>query len=104
MAEIIISPLNPVSDGNSGGFFGSLLNTIDNGFNIYANAQERINALKQINSETVNSAGPVSIAPTVDEQGLLSSAKKSLQNGSMALILAGILGIILVVVIMKRKG
>lgn len=98
-----ISPLEPVS--GLGGFFGNLLNVFDKGADIYLSTQERLGAIKQIQSETVTSPGTSVIAPsTKTEQSLLEQAKSSLQTGSIALILASIMGIILLVMILKRKG
>lgn len=99
-----VSPLETVSGSSLGGFFGGLLDVFDKGADIYLSTQERRQALKQIANETVNSAGPIVNAPSSTETGLLASAKAALNNSAVAFILAGVLGIILLVLILKRKG
>lgn len=79
----------------------SIAGIFDNGLDIYGSVKERLNAIDKIGEETVKSSNITTLPP--DEADLKAKAQKALNNASLALVAAGILGVILIFMIVKRK-
>lgn len=98
MANILENIAGGVSD-----FTSKIVNVFDNGFNIYTSIDDRLRAIKQISKETVVSNPLAVSSPPVVEQDINKQTQKSIQTASLALIAAGILFVLLLVLITKRK-
>ena len=85
-------------------FTSKIANVFDNGLSIYTSVDDRLRAIKQINKETIVNNPPVVISQSVAaEQDLNKQNQKGIQTASLALIAAGILFVILIVLVVKRK-
>ena len=83
---------------------GSLVGIFDNGVQIYQGIQTRIDALKSINNEIPAANSTVVVAP--DPRQELSASEKAnqaLKTNSILLIIAGVLSIILLASVLRRK-
>ena len=84
-----------------GNFAGSILGVFDNGLKAFASVKERLFAIGQIGKETVNDTQTTistDTAKTLEDQ-----SKQAVSKASLALLIAGILGVILVFMIIRRK-
>lgn len=87
-----------------GDLAGKLVGVFDNGVDIYAGIQNRIEALKLIKGETPEPNQAVVSAPSPSqEKSAQAKASQGLNNVSLLLITAGALGAILLVIALKRK-
>ena len=91
--------------GGLSDFTSKIVGAFDNGFSIYTSVDGRLRAIKQISKETVITTPPAVISqPVAAEQDLNKQAQKSIQTASLALIAAGVLIVLLLVLIARRKA
>jgi len=71
----------------------------DGGIAAYKSVADRLVALNQINNDTVKAITPAAETPDPN----LEASQKAMSTASMALVAAGILGVILIFLIIRRK-
>jgi hypothetical protein len=90
-----------MAGGILGDLISSLADVFENGLDIYGNVKERVVAIEKIGDDTVDQASTQILTP--EQQKLQDSAAKAINMTSLALIAAGILCVVLVVMVVRRR-
>lgn len=92
MAENTAQPAQPSIIDRIGGFLGSVGKIFDNGVQVYASAKSRLNALEQIDNETVKEQTTAVKVPSADQQlPVLNKNNLFLIGGAIALLVLGVI-------------